>query len=190
MNVTLAVSNDMGMQSPNSKVSHHDRNLISHSLHAIKSDGLLRAYMHFSWSKPEVFLGCGGWRGVGGLRFEVLAAELMNQVAWDDISISYSIFRSCKEHNFIIVCSDFVMAACKWTALAKQILRYSLHGLSWRWRQEVPWLVYFWDLRHWLVVGYWHFRTTYQFHLEGSSSPRRLVVSYWCFRIAYQSWDW
>jgi hypothetical protein len=51
----------------------------------------------------------GGW----GLRFEVLAAELMNQVAWDDISISYSIFRSSKEQNSIIVYNDFVVAACK-----------------------------------------------------------------------------
>jgi hypothetical protein len=47
------------------------------------------------------------------LRFEVLAAELMNQVAQDDIGISYSVFRSSKEQNFVIVYNDFVVAACK-----------------------------------------------------------------------------
>jgi hypothetical protein len=47
------------------------------------------------------------------LRFEVLAAELMNQVAWDVIGISYSIFRSSKEQNSLIVYNDFVVAACK-----------------------------------------------------------------------------
>jgi len=46
-------------------------------------------------------------------RFEDLAAELMNRVAWNDIGISYSIFRSSKEHNFIIVFNDFVVGACK-----------------------------------------------------------------------------
>jgi hypothetical protein len=98
--------------------------------------------------------------------------------------IPYSV--SSKEHSSMIVYNDFVVAVCQWIGLlAKQILQYSLHGLSWWWTKLEPWLVDMWDLCHWLFVGYWHFRETYQFHLQGSSSPRRLVVSYWCFRIAH-----
>ena len=159
-----------------------------------KSDGLVRAYMHLYWSKPEVFLGCGwgGWVGGGWWCWD---SRLSQQNWWTKLpgmtSISYSVFRSYKEHDFIKDYNDFVVVACKWNALlAKQIWWYSLHGLSWRWRQHIPWLENIWALHHWLVVGYWHFTTTYQFHLQGSSSPRRLVGSYWCFRIAHQSWDW
>jgi len=32
----------------------------------------------------------------------------------------------------------------------------------------------FWDItKRWVVIPYWCFRTTYQFHLQGSRNPKR-----------------
>jgi len=50
----------MGMQSPNSKVSHHDENLISNSLHAIKEQWSFESLNALLLKQPEVFLGLGG----------------------------------------------------------------------------------------------------------------------------------